>query len=226
MDAICNEIDLVGKSVEPKVPVGTIYFGGGTPSLLNIAQFEKILDSINRSFDGKDVGEITVEANPGTINESYFSGLFQLGVNRLSLGAQSALPAELELLGRIHTVVDIGRAVDHARRAGFDNINLDFIYGLPGQATADWQASLDLACALHPEHLSCYGLTLDEETPLARMISGGKLPKPDDDQAADCYEMAMDQLAAAGYQQYEISNWAITRNGRLLEQSSQPAILA
>jgi oxygen-independent coproporphyrinogen-3 oxidase len=216
VDALCKEIALVGQSIEPKVPVGTIYFGGGTPSLLNIAQFEKILNTLNQSFDATDVSEITVEANPGTVNESYFSGLFQLGVNRLSLGAQSALPTELELLGRIHTVVEIGQAVEHARRAGFENINLDFIYGLPGQTTTDWQASLDLACALHPEHLSCYGLTLEDETPLAKMIAEGKLPKPDDDQAADCYEMAMDHLDTAGYQQYEISNWAVTRNGELL----------
>ena len=216
VDALCKEIIMVGKSAGAKVPVGTIYFGGGTPSLLNIAQFEKILKAIRQSFDDRDMSEITVEANPGTVNEAYLSGLFQLGVNRLSLGAQSALPDELELLGRIHTVVEIGQAVDHAHRAGFENINLDFIYGLPGQTTADWQASLDLALTLHPEHLSCYALTLEDETPLARMIAEGKLLKPDDDQAADCYEMAMDQLETAGYQQYEISNWALTRAKRLL----------
>jgi len=216
VDALCREIALVGKSAGSKVPIGTIYFGGGTPSLLTIAQFEKILYTVNDCFDGKDVSEITVEANPGTVNEAYLSGLFRLGVNRLSLGAQSALPAELELLDRIHTVVEIGQAFEHARRAGFENINLDFIYGLPRQTTMDWQTSLDLACALHPEHLSCYALTLEEETPMAKMIAEGKLPPPDDDQAADCYDMAMDQLETAGYRQYEISNWAVTRDKRLL----------
>ncbi len=216
VDALCREIAAVGNSAGSKIKIGTIYFGGGTPSLLTVNQFETILTTVNQSFDGSEANEITVEANPGTVNEEILSNILRLGINRLSLGAQSALQTELELLGRIHTVIDIRQAYEQARRAGFEDINLDYIYGLPGQSVADWQASLDLALSLHPEHVSCYALTLEEETPMAKMIADGTLPPPDDDQAADCYEMAMDQLDAAGYQQYEISNWAVERAGRLL----------
>ncbi len=216
VEALCREISEVAGSRDEPVPIRTIYFGGGTPSLLSLGQFQKILNTVRRSFKTEELKEISLEANPGTVDRPYLAGLLELGVNRLSLGAQSALPHELALLGRIHTVTGIRQAVEDARQAGFDNLNLDFMYGLPGQKTTDWQASLDLAIQLHPEHLSCYALTLEENTPLARRIAADDLPAVDDDQAADCYEMAMDQLASAGYEQYEISNWALSRTGNLL----------
>jgi oxygen-independent coproporphyrinogen-3 oxidase len=216
VEALCQEISGVAGSANEPVPVHTVYFGGGTPSLLSPGQFQKILDSVRSGLKTEELQEISLEANPGTVDRPYLAELRELGLNRLSLGAQSALPHELALLGRIHTVEGICQAVKDARQAGFDNLNLDFMYGLPGQKTPDWQTSLNLAIQLHPEHLSCYALTLEENTPLARKIAEGVLPEVDDDQAADCYEMAMDQLASAGYEQYEISNWASTRNGRLL----------
>jgi oxygen-independent coproporphyrinogen-3 oxidase len=214
VDALCHEIEEVAGSLDEHVPIHTVYFGGGTPSLLPVNQYERILDTLRSCFDASRLGEITLEANPGTLDQAYLSRVFKAGVNRLSLGAQSAQPRELELLGRIHTVDQIRQVFQDARQAGFENINLDFMYGLPGQSTQDWQASLDLALELKPEHLSCYALTLEAGTPLAAMIAGGKLPEIDDDQAADCYEMTMDQLEAAGYRQYEISNWAVLRDGQ------------
>jgi oxygen-independent coproporphyrinogen-3 oxidase len=216
VDAVCREISLVASLAECRVPVHTVYFGGGTPSLLSGMDFQKILGTLRGCFNLDKLAEISIEANPGTVDPQSLARLFELGVNRLSLGAQSALAQELSLLGRIHTVDEIRRAYEDARQAGFDIINLDFMYGLPGQTTKDWQSSLDLAIGLKPEHLSCYALTLEEGTPLARHIQSGALPEIDDDQAADCYEMTLDQLAAAGYGQYEISNWALTRESRLL----------
>lgn len=214
--ALCQEINMVAGHVAETVPIHTVYFGGGTPSLLSQAHYLKILETLKRHFNTQALTEISIEANPGTVDKAYLDGLLGQGINRLSLGAQSALSKELELLGRIHTVEQIGQAFNDARQAGFNNISLDFMYGLPGQTTSDWQASLDLAIGLNPEHLSCYALTLEEDTPMANEIACGGLPGLDDDQAADCYEMAMDQLAAAGYQQYEISNWALSRHGKLL----------
>jgi oxygen-independent coproporphyrinogen-3 oxidase len=216
VEALCREISGVAGSANEPVPVHTVYFGGGTPSLLTPEHFQKILETLQGCFKTEGLKEISLEANPGTVDRPYLSRLRELGVNRLSLGAQSALPHELALLGRIHTLAGIRQAVEDARQAGFDNLNLDFMYGLPGQKNRDWQASLDLAIQLYPEHLSCYALTLEENTPLARRIAEGDLAEVDDDQAADCYEMAMDQLASAGYEQYEISNWALPRNGDLL----------
>jgi oxygen-independent coproporphyrinogen-3 oxidase len=215
VDALCHEIIGVTETAPEQIPIHTIYFGGGTPSLLEIEYYKNILDTIKQGFNTKQLEEITIEANPGTVNKAYLKELFQMGVNRLSLGAQSALPGELALLGRIHTVDQIRQACQDARQAGFTNINLDFMYGLPGQSTTDWQASLDLAMELHPEHLSCYALTLEESTPLARMIATGEVQEPDDDIAADCYEMAMAGLEKEGFIQYEISNWAGVRDGRL-----------
>jgi oxygen-independent coproporphyrinogen-3 oxidase len=216
VNGLCREITLISSCVADPVPIRTIYFGGGTPSLLSIEQIDQILNIVKNGFEVTHLEEITIEANPGTVNKKYLTGLLKLGINRLSLGAQSALPHELKLLGRIHTVDQIRQAYQDARRAGFKNINLDFMYGLPGQTCDDWQASLNLAVELRPEHLSCYALTLEESTPLARMISEGVLPMPDDDQAADCYEMVMDQLGGAGYGQYEISNWAMLQDDTLL----------
>ncbi|MBN2256677.1 MAG: radical SAM family heme chaperone HemW [Anaerolineaceae bacterium] len=208
VNAICQEIDLVASSLSFPLKIHTIYLGGGTPSLLSVYQIDQVLTRMRLSFDLARETEITLEANPGTVSFNYLFGLHQLGVNRLSLGIQSAVPAELTLMGRIHTVEEARQSIQDARMAGFDNFNLDFIYGLPGQTKANWQQSLDFAIENAPEHLSLYALTLDDHTPMARQIADGILKTPDDDMAADFYEMAMDQVAKAGYQQYEISNWA------------------
>ena len=187
---------------------GTLYFGGGTPSLLSLRHFERILSAIRRTFALAKGAEITLEANPGTVDLAYLRGLRALGVNRLSLGVQSFDDATLRLLGRIHTAAEAVEAYRLARAAGFTNVNLDLIYGLPGQTLTHWRATLAQAVALAPDHLSLYALTLEHDVPLARRIARSELPPPDDDVAAAMYELAEETLAAAGYVHYEISNWA------------------
>jgi len=189
-------------------PMRSIYFGGGTPSLLSPEQLEDILAAIASLTAVDKAAEITIEANPGTLDAAYLTAVRGLGVNRLSLGAQSMNNRELDLLGRIHKAAEVQEAVHCARSAGFENLNLDFIYGLPGQGLADWQRTLDEAIAMTPEHLSLYALTLEVETPMWRAIKEKSLPDIDPDLSADQYEMAEDLLAAYGYRHYEISNWA------------------
>ncbi len=157
-----------------------------------------------------------MEANPGTVNAEKLKGYHSSGVNRLSFGVQSFQPDELILLERIHTVHDVSEAVAWARTAGFDNLSLDLIYGLPGQSLASWQNTLEQALVLHPEHLSLYALTVEEGTPLFEQVQSGAVSTPDDDLAAEMYLQAEITLSAAGFLQYEISNWAATRNGKLL----------
>jgi oxygen-independent coproporphyrinogen-3 oxidase len=149
-----------------------------------------------------------MEANPGTVSAEALAGLRRLGVNRLSLGVQSLHDDELELLGRIHTAAEAAEAVSLARAAGLDNLSLDLIYGLPRQPLAAWQADLEQALDLAPDHLSLYALSVEEGTPLAAAVAAGHLPEPDPDLAADMYELAHERLDAAGYVHYEISNWA------------------
>ncbi len=186
----------------------SLYFGGGTPSLVPTAHIEKIIRAAEHAFDIAPDAEITLEANPGTVDADKLRALRSLGVNRLSIGVQSFDDAVLRRLNRGHTVADALETFDLARRAGFDNINLDFIYGLPQQTLDDWRATLQRALALAPEHLSLYGLKVEEGTGLEHQIKRGKYPLPDDDLAADMYELAEETLDAAGYAQYEISNWA------------------
>ena len=189
-------------------PMRSIYFGGGTPSLLSPEQLEDILAAIASLTAVDKAAEITIEANPGTLDAAYLTAVRGLGVNRLSLGAQSMNNRELDLLGRIHKAAEVQEAVHCARSAGFENLNLDLIYGLPRQGLADWQRTLDEAIAMMPEHLSLYALTLEVETPMWRAIKEKSLPDIDPDLSADQYEMAEDLLAAHGYRHYEISNWA------------------
>lgn len=189
-------------------PVSTIFIGGGTPTVLEEAQLAQIFAAIHANFRLVADCEITCEANPGTVDRAKFAALRRLGVNRLSMGVQSFQPQELAFLGRIHDVADVHRAYAAARAAGFDNINLDFIFGLPHQAPEDWESTLDQALELGPEHLSLYSLIVEPNTPLYHWVQVGKVDEPDDDLAADLYEAAMAKLAGAGYLQYEVSNWA------------------
>ncbi|MDB5079169.1 MAG: Oxygen-independent coproporphyrinogen-III oxidase-like protein [Chloroflexi bacterium] len=190
-------------------PVRTIFFGGGTPSLLPPSFLGKTLEAIARRADLRPGTEITVEANPGTLSLEKLRGLRQIGVNRLSFGVQTFDDPLLKSLGRTHTGAEAVEALEMARRAGFDNVNLDFIYGLPGQNMATWQSTLERAISIRPAHLSVYGLTVEEGTMLHRQVESGKLTAADSDTAADMYEMAQDLLEKAGYAQYEISNWAL-----------------
>ncbi len=189
-------------------PLHTIYFGGGTPSLLSPEQIAEILATCYRAFHVTSDVEITVEANPGSIDGDYLQQLYAAGVNRLSIGMQSAHAQELRMFARQHDVDDVARTVQDARVAGFDNVSLDLIYGVPHQTLAMWRESVETALALRPDHLSMYALGLEAGTPMARWVDRGWLPAPDDDLAADMYELADDLTRAAGLMQYEISNWA------------------
>jgi oxygen-independent coproporphyrinogen-3 oxidase len=168
----------------------------------------RIFEALHAVFRVAADAEITLEANPGTVNPPYLAGLRNIGVNRLSLGAQSACDDELRILGRIHTWAAAVETVSAARAAGFANLSLDFIYGLPGQTLRQWRETLEAALALAPRHLSLYALTVEENTLLERDIARGVLPRPDSDEAADMFELAEEVLARAGYFHYEISNWA------------------
>ncbi|MDP6127331.1 MAG: radical SAM family heme chaperone HemW, partial [Dehalococcoidales bacterium] len=189
--------------------VRSIYFGGGTPSLVSAEYMADLMSVIRELFAVDEAAEITAEANPGTIEGEYLRAIRESGVNRLSLGVQSLNDRELALLGRIHTAAEAREAVRQAREAGFDNLSIDLMYGLPGQSLSDWQHSLEEAITMRPEHLSLYALTLEEETPMGKAVSEGCLNELNQDAAADQYELAEDLLAAGGYDHYEISNWAM-----------------
>lgn len=195
--------------------IDTIYFGGGTPSLLSPAQIELILKAVRSHFEVVENPEVTLEINPGdgvttpASKESNLRSLRELGVNRASFGAQTFDDRELKQLGRTHDSADISITFQQLRDAGFENINFDLIAGLPGQALKGWQRNLDEALKLLPEHLSLYLLDVHEGTPLADQINRGMRPRPDDDVAAEMYAMMIEQVCAAGYEHYEISNFCM-----------------
>jgi oxygen-independent coproporphyrinogen-3 oxidase len=209
VEALRNEIQAAGSGSSSPRSVGTVFFGGGTPSLMTPSQFESILRAISTHFELSPSAELTFEANPGTVSADGLAQLRRAGMNRISFGVQSANAEELRMLERAHSFTDVINAVKWARQAGFDNLNLDLIYALPEQTLQTWQVTLERVLALHPEHLSLYALTLEHGTPFGRWASRGLLPLPDPDLAADMYEWSADFLARQGYVQYEISNWAL-----------------
>jgi oxygen-independent coproporphyrinogen III oxidase len=212
VDALVREIGVVANSVPERLPVHSLFFGGGTPSLLEPSHFEKILQVVEAGFDlhipASGEVEISSEANPGTVSLASLTEMRYLGFNRLSFGVQSTHPQELRQLERIHDFFEVIESVRWARQAGFGNLNLDLIYGLPEQSLARWQESLRRAVDLKPEHLSLYALTVEAGTPFGRWASRGLMPMPDPDLAADMYEWATEYLAGADFEQYEISNWS------------------
>lgn len=200
-DALVREITKYkGRNIE----ADTVYFGGGTPSLLGKENLCRVLDAVKDSFCVPDSAEITLEANPGDELYGLFCAVREKGVNRLSMGAQSGVDSELKALGRRHTRAQTAAAVNEARRAGIDNISLDLMLAIPDQTAATLRESIDFITSLSPNHVSAYLLKIEENTPF------GKNPPvvPDDDAAADLYELAVERLDAAGYEQYEISNFA------------------
>lgn len=213
VDALAQEILLAG--MRARLADGsprrcrTIFFGGGTPSLLTADQVDGLLRAAQEAFAVDEDAEITLEANPGTLEYGRLDALRAVGVNRLSMGAQSFDAGLLRWMGRIHSPEEIETAFARARRAGFTSINLDFIFALPDQSLATWADTLERAVALGPEHLSLYSLIVEEGTPLFAWVRDGRVRPADDDTAADMYEYAMERLATAGYGQYEISNWAL-----------------
>src|SRR6266567_7015163 len=201
--------------VREPAAVDTIYFGGGTPSLLAPAQIETILRAVRDRFEVLDEAEITLEINPGdggasaTARQETFRRFRRLGVTRASFGAQTFDDEQLRRLGRTHAARDIGETFSQLREAGFANINFDLIAGLPGQTLAGWQRNLDQALALRPQHLSLYLLDVHEGTPLADQIRRGAQPEPDDDLAAEMYRVMIERVCGAGYEHYEISNFCL-----------------
>ncbi|MCO5203573.1 MAG: radical SAM family heme chaperone HemW [Anaerolineae bacterium] len=187
----------------------TIFFGGGTPSLMSAESLGQILDAVADCFDLAPDAEISMEANPGTVDAEYLAAVRALGVNRLSFGVQSVISAELMLLERRHDFQTVVNAITMARAAGFDNFNVDLIYGVPGQTLATWQQSLEAVLALNPPHVSLYCLTIEPGTPMQRWLNSGQIEPPDPDLAAEQYEMACIAMADAGLVHYEISNWAL-----------------
>lgn len=195
----------------------TIFFGGGTPSLLRADEVASILQAARRAFAVDDDAEITLEANPGTIERGHLAELRATGLTRLSMGAQSFDAGLLKWMGRIHNPAEIVSAVEAAHQAGFTNLNLDFIFALPDQTMAQWADTLDRAIELAPDHLSLYSLIVEPTTPLFDWVEAGTVTPADDDLAADMYLMAQARMAQAGYAQYEISNWA--RDSRLCDHN-------
>ena len=186
--------------------VDTIYFGGGTPSLLAPSQLESILATVHDCFKIDPQSEITLEINPGSVSEEKLRAFRKLGVNRASFGAQTFDDAELAKLGRSHTTADTLKTFNDLRRVGFENVSFDLIAGLPGQTLAGWERNIRQALELSPEHLSFYLLEVHSGTPLAEHIRRGIQPEPDDDLAGVMYQWMLEQAANAGYEHYEISN--------------------
>ncbi|HSL27563.1 MAG TPA: radical SAM family heme chaperone HemW [Anaerolineales bacterium] len=214
VDALVREINFAGnqltrtQSPNDLAAVHTIFFGGGTPSLLSPEQFAAAFRAIRANFTLTGDAEITIEANPGTVSYEALLRLKEIGINRISYGVQSANPEELRLLERAHSFFDVIEAVAAARKVGFENLNLDLIYGLPEQTLETWQTTVARILNLQPEHISAYALTLEHGTPFGRWAAKGLLPLPDPDHAAEMYEWLSHALEANGYLQYEISNWA------------------
>ncbi len=188
-------------------PVDTIYIGGGTPSYYGAKRLKELLGVIRKLYKVEKDAEVTVECNPDSVDVKSLKILHKAGVNRLSMGMQSANACELERIHRIHTPQQVNEAATAARKAGFTNLSLDLIYGLPGQTMDSWKATVEHALSLIPQHLSCYGLKVEEGTPLAARVAQGEV-LPDDDQQADLYLWTVGRLERAGYPQYEISNFA------------------
>ncbi len=202
-------VDLHREARRVSGPVGTVFLGGGTPSLAPPEWIGEILAACRREFSLTEGAEISMEANPGTVTREDLRRLREAGVNRLSFGVQALQDRLLAGIGRIHSVREALEAVAWAREAGFDNLNLDLIYGLPGQEPADWEATVERALDLTPEHLAAYALIVEEGTPLEARLRTGELRLPDEDAVADMEALLRQRMRRRGYRQYEISNWSL-----------------
>ena len=212
VDALCYEMAAVatrGHEIGAHYVARTLFFGGGTPTLLEPRHFAKLLASAHQQFGWHEGLETTTEANPGTINRTYMQDLRSLGINRVSLGVQSLDDVMLRRLGRIHNARQAVEAIDSCRNAGIENMNMDLMYGLPDQSESHWKKTITQALYLSPEHFSLYPLTIEQDTPFWKLQETGKLVVPGEDEVAEMHEFAAEALGAAGYEHYELSNWAI-----------------
>ena len=209
VDAVLRELELGAASLGDRArPAQTVFFGGGTPTLLAAADLARLLDGIRSSFGLGPGAEVTTEANPESVDPAKLAALREAGFTRVSLGMQSAAPHVLQTLERSHTPGRAPAAAREAREAGFDHVSLDLIYGAPGETPEDWRATLDAALAAGPDHLSAYGLIVEPGTRLAAQVRRGVVPVPDEDAMADRYLATEELLAGAGLSWYEVSNWA------------------
>lgn len=208
VNAVAREIEITAQRIETPRVATSLAFGGGTPSILSAKQIAIIVNAARAQFEFAPAAEWTLEANPGTVDLEKLRALREMGFTRLSLGVQTFDDARLKQFNRDHTVAQAYEAFELARRAGFENINLDLIYGLPNQSLDDWRATVERALAFESEHLSLYGLQVEERTVLKKQIELRRISQPDEDIAADMYELAVEMLRAAGFEHYEISNFA------------------
>ncbi|ROO83633.1 anaerobic coproporphyrinogen III oxidase [Actinocorallia herbida] len=209
-DTVIDEIRLARRVLgEAELPVETVFVGGGTPTLLPPGDLGRILAAIDGEFGLAPGAEVTTEANPETVDRAYLDGLRAGGFTRVSYGMQSARPHVLAALDRTHTPARVPRVVEQAREAGFGHVNLDLIYGTPGESDDDWRASLEAALEAGPDHISAYALIVEDGTKLAAQVRRGVLAEPDDDAMADRYLVADELLGKAGMRWYELSNWAL-----------------
>ncbi|NCV16250.1 MAG: coproporphyrinogen III oxidase [Actinobacteria bacterium] len=207
IDSALKEIEMAAKEVGSAI-VPTIFFGGGTPSLLPAAQLARIIDEIRRRFTLEKDIEITIEVNPDSVSKEFLDEIKSAGATRVSMGMQSAVISVLKVLDRTHNPESVGDAVAMARTAGFKHVSVDLIYGSPGETIDDWRRSLEYALALDIDHISAYALIVEKGTKLAAQISRGELTMPPDDQSADKYLLADQLFEAAGFSWYELSNWS------------------
>lgn len=205
-DAITAEITL-RKDYLPESIINTIYFGGGTPSVIAINGLDKILHKINENFSISKTAEITIEANPDDLSESYLNDLKNIGFNRLSIGIQTFNDNHLKLLNRRHTGFQAIKAVQNAQKSGFDNISIDLIYGIPGQMINDWETQIEQATALNVQHISAYGLTYEQGTRLYEQKNEGLITETDDEVMIEMYNLMLFRLKESNFIQYEISNF-------------------
>lgn len=208
LDALRKELLIQVNLMNRKISLKSVYFGGGTPSIVPVEMYGEILKGIRENFLLEEDAEISMEINPGAISEEFLKNAKEFGINRLSIGMQSANDQELKFLGRIHRFKDVRETFALARVSGFSNINLDLIFGLPGQIMKDWERSISAAIELLPEHVSIYSLSIEHDTPLGKLLQSGDIKMISDDLAAEMYDLADDLLTHSDYVHYEISNWA------------------
>ena len=206
-EALLKEIDMCETDTSDRI-IDTIFIGGGTPSLTPPHQLEKLIRTLDRKFNISQVTEFTMETNPGEAPADSLKAYRELGVNRISMGVQSLEPSLLQFLTRIHGPEEVFKTFDAARHAGFDNINCDLIFNIPGQTIDIWQRDLQRIIDLEPEHMSCYSLTVEEGTQLYQYVNRGKVTMPSNDQSAEFYQWTQSTMTDNGFEQYEISNWS------------------